>query len=191
MQYKEICKWIKEEESREKVLMALKMPLTAKLLARKTGMSGNACSYIIAKFSEKGIVYCLNPKARNSRLYWLAEVGRRCQKQLCREKAILYQEYDISDADWVLFGWVCFSHRSVVIRILNQPMYPGEIRRYIRKRQPDIKINAGNIQDVIKLFLAKRIVQPVKIKKRVYPRYELTDLGYQLKQLLIQAESLN
>ena len=53
-----------------------------------------------------------------------------------------------------------------------------------------MKISANNIRDVIKLLLEKGIVQKVHIRKKAHPRYELTDSGIKLRELLIQAEML-
>ena len=191
MQTSNVYEWIEKEESRKKILTVLKMPLTTKQLARKTGIPMDACSYMVAKFTLKGVSTCLNPEARNSRLYWLTELGTSCRKQLCQDLNIPYRESDLHSVNWTLFGWICFSHRSIVIKILNDPMQPAEIKRQIRIQKPNTKISANNIRDVIKLFLAEGIVQPIKIRKKAHPRYELTDFGNQLKQLLIQAESIN
>jgi hypothetical protein len=191
MQTSNVYEWIAKEESHRKILTALKMPLTAKQLARKTGIPVGTCSYIVAKFTLKGIFTCLNQDAQNSRVYWLTELGISCQKQFCQDLNIPYKEYDLHSVNWALLGWVCFSHRSIVIKTLNMPMQPAEIKKQIRLQKTDTKISANNIRDVIKLFLAKGIVQPVKIRKKAHPRYELTELGIKLRQLLIQAESIN
>lgn len=184
-----VYEWIKKEESRKKTLTALKMPLTAKQLARKTGIPVETCSYLITKFALKGLVTCLNPEARNSRLYWLTEVGIGCQKRLCQEFGISYRECGLQRIDWALYGWLCYSHRSIVIKMLNKPMQPSEIKRQIRIQKPNTKISANNIRDVVKLLLEKELVQKVYVRKKAHPRYELTELGIKLRQLLIQAEN--
>lgn len=190
MQYSEIYEWIRKEESRKKILTVLKMPLTAKQLAKKTGIPADTCSYIVAKLTAKGVLTCLNPNAGNSRIYWLTDSGRSCRKQLCQDLNIPYEEYeDIDSVNWDLFGWICFSHRSIVIRTLISPMQPSEIKRQIRIQKPKTKISANNIRDVIRLFKAKGIVQPVKIRKKAHPKYELTESGIKLRQLLIKAEN--
>ena len=69
-------------------------------------------------------------------------------------------------------------------------MQPAEIKRILRLHKPDIKISANNVRDIVQLFLAKEIVRPVKIRKKAHLRYELTDSGNKLRQLIIQAETL-
>jgi predicted transcriptional regulator len=183
-----VYEWIKKEESRRKPLMALNQPLTAKQIARKTGIPMDTCSYTVAKFTVKSLVTCLNPEARNSRLYWITELGRQCRKQLHQDKNLPYKEYDLPSVNWPLYGWLCYSHRAAIIRILTEPMQPSKIKRTLRNHKPNIKISANNIRDVIKLLLEKGIVQKVFVRKKAHPRYELTDSGKQFRQLLIQSE---
>ena len=190
MQYSEIYEWIRKEESQKKILTVLKLPLTAKQLAKKTGIPADTCSYIIAKLTAKGILTCLNPSAGNSRLYWVTDIGRSCRKQLCQDLNIPYEEYeDINSVNWDLFGWVCFSHRSIVIKTLTEPMQPSEIKRKIRRQKPNTKISRNNISDVISLFETKEIVQPVKIRKKARLKYELTESGIKLRQLLLRVDN--
>jgi len=183
-----VYEWIKKEESRRKTLMALKQPLTAKQLARKTGIPMDTCSYMIGKFTAKGLVTCLNPRARNSRLYWTTGLGRKCQKQLHQNFGLPEKEYDLPSVNWDIYGWVCYSHRAAVICVLSEPMQPSEIKRTLRIHRPNIKISANNIRDVVRLLLENGIVQKVYARKKAHPRYELTDAGNQFRQLLIQSE---
>ena len=168
--------------------MAFNQPLTAKQVAGKAGIPEDTCSYLIAKFAKNGLTTCLNPVASNSRLYWLTELGKKCQKDLCSKLNLPYTEYDLQNIDWKLYGWVCFNHRSAIIKTLTEPMQPSKIKQILRIQKPYIKISANNIRDVIRLLLAKKIVQPVKIKKKAHPRYELTDLGKTFRQLLINSK---
>jgi hypothetical protein len=178
-----------ESQNDRKILLAFNQPLTAKQVAGKTGIPEDTCSYMMAKFAKKGVTTCLNPIAGNSRLYWLTEVGKKSQKYLCRKLNLSYKEYDLPNIDWELYGWVCFNHRSAVIKTLNTPMQPSKIKQTLRIQKPNIKISANNIRDVIRLLLAMKIVQPVKIKKKAHPRYELTDSGRIFRQLLINSNT--
>lgn len=167
----------------------MKQPLTAKQVGRKTGIPMDTCSYILAKFSAKGLLTCLNPEARNSRLYWLTTLGRAYRKQLQQDLNLPYTEYDLPDVNWALYGWLCFSHRSAVIRTLSCPMQPSEIKRFLRIHRPNMKISANNIRDVIRLLLARKIVRPVRVRKKAHLLYELTDLGNRFRQLLTRAQA--
>ena len=168
--------------------MTIKQPLTGKQIGRRTGIPIDTCSYVVAKLVTRGLLICLNPKARNSRLYWLTGLGVQCQKRVHQDSALSYEEYDLPSIDWALYGWICFSHRSIVMKTLTVPMQPSEIKRMIRKRRAGMKISANNIRDVVKLLLEKGIVQKVYFRKKAHPKYELTDSGNKLREILMQSE---
>ena len=189
MKNNKVYQWLKEEENPRKIFIAINQPITARQLSQRTGIPVDTCSYFIAKFTIKGLSICLNLGAIKSRLYWLTEFGLRCQKQLHQDLNLLYKEYNLPDINWHLYGWVNFNHRSAIIKILTTPMQPAEIKKVLRSRRPNIKISANNVRDIIKLFLARDIVSPVKIRKKAHLRYELTDLGTKLRQLLIRADA--
>lgn len=186
MEFTKVYQWLKENQSRRKILTAATQPMTAKQLSRKTGIPPDTCSHTLRKFTSKGQAVCLNPKSRTSRLYQLTELGIRCQKQVYQDSNHPYKEYNLPDIDWQLYGWVCFNHRCSVIKTLITPLQPSEIKRILRVHRPNIKISANNIRDIIKLFLAKAIVRPVKLRKKAHLRYELTELGDQFRQLLVR-----
>ncbi len=168
--------------------MTIAQPLTGKQIGKRTGIPMDACSYIVAKLVARGLLTCLNQKARNSRLYWLTDLGTQCRKRLHQDLTLPYKEYDLPSIDWALYGWMCFSHRLIVMNTLTVPMQPSEIKRAIRKRKAGMKISANNIRDVVKLLLEKGIVQKVYVRKKAHPRYELTDSGNQFRKVLMQSE---
>lgn len=169
--------------------MSLSQPAVSRQISRKTGLPQETCSYLVAKFVETGLLICLNPKAQNSRLYWLTEKGRKCQQKLCRECRLSYTEPVLPTLNWPLYGWVCYRHRSAVIKALAGPMQPSEIKRILRLQRSPVRISANNIRDIIRLFLSKGIVCPVNIPKKAHLRYALTELGTKLRRLLLQAEA--
>ena len=52
---------------------------------------------------------------------------------------------------------VCFSHRAAVIQALDRAMQPAAIKRKAKSQNPDLKMSANNVRDVIKLFLQRGI----------------------------------
>jgi DNA-binding HxlR family transcriptional regulator len=182
---KEVYKWIQKEESRKQILTMIGVPLTAKQISKKTGIPAEICSYIVGNFVNRGILICLNPEAQNSRVFGLSEFGIQCQQHCIPDGP----EYRSIDIDWSIYGWICYNHRSTVLRMLTDPMQPSEIRRKIKKKLPQAKISANNTRDVIRLFLEKGIVQKVSVRKKAHPQYELTEFGTKLQSLLIKAES--
>jgi len=67
-------------------------------------------------------------------------------------------------------------------------MQPAVVKRKIKQQNPKIKMSANNVRDVMKLFVQKGIVKPVKIGKKAHLRYELSEEGCKLQGLLSQAE---
>lgn len=187
---KHVYQWLTERNNRRKFLQAFGQPLTSRQISKKTGIPQGTCSYLITRLVDLGVLICLNPTAHTSRLYWLTRDGHGCRKKLDRMVGQSYQEPVWPDMDWHLYGWVCYSHRSAVIKALTVPMQPSEIKRVLRQQQSRLKISANNIRDIISLFRNKGIVQPVKARKKVFLRYELTGLGIKLRRLLIQAEAI-
>ncbi len=183
-----VYEWIKKQENRKKIILSLGQPLTAKQISRRTRISVDTCSYLLGKCAIKSLVVCLNPNARNSRLYWVTELGRKHQERLRKELSLPDRAYDVPSVNWELYGWVCYNHRAAIIRILAEPMQPSEMKRKLRNSKPNIKISANNIRDVIKLFLQKGIVQKTFVRKKAHPRYELTELGTKFQGLLSRAE---
>ena len=162
----------------------MKLPLTANQISHKLYIDPASSSRILSDFSDRGLMVCLNPSARNSRLYQLTSLGKDCQRQLYLELNLPLKEFDVPAVDWDLYGWVCFSHRSAIMKILTEPMQPSEMKRQIRRRDSKVKISANNIRDIIKLFEQKGIVEKITVKKRAHPLYELTETGKQLQAIL-------
>jgi len=189
MALKDVYQWISQEKDRSDFVMGLTQPMTAGQIARKTGIRLDTCSHLTGKCVAQGLLVCLNPQQRNSRLYWLTVRGRRLSKKLHRDANLPYKEFDLPAISWSLYGWVCFTHRSAVIKTLSGPMQPSQIKRVLMIHQSSIKINTNNIRDIIKLLLSKNIVKSVQVKKKAHPRYELTETGLQLKRLLQKAHA--
>jgi hypothetical protein len=178
-----------ENQTDRKILLAFNQPLTAKQVAGKTGIPEDTSGYLMGKFAKNSLITCLNPAAGNSRLYWLTELGKKYQMELCSQLNLSYSEYELPNIDWQLYGWMCFNHRSAVIKTLTEPMQPSKIKQILRIQRPNIKISANNIRDIIRFFLAKKIVRDIKVKNKAHLRYELTDLGRILRQLLINSKA--
>ena len=186
MQQNNVYEWISREENRRKIILSIQQPLTAKQVSRKTGIGKDTCSYLLSKFASKGIVSCLNPTARSSRLYWVTELGKEYQRELSPDYPDL--DEDFLKIDWELYGWVCFSHRATIIQILTEPMQPAGMKKKLRLIGSKIPISANNIRDVIRLFLQKRIVQKVFVRKKIHPQYELSEIGTKFRRLLASAD---
>ncbi len=169
--------------------MSIRLPMTATQLARQTGMGRDDCSYVLSELTRYGSVCCLNPQARRSRLYWLTQLGKDCQRGFQREQGHPLFQYAFPIVDWDLYGWVCFSHRAAVLLALHEAMQPARIKRVARSQNPELRMSANNVRDVIKLLLERGIVELVPgRRKRSHPLCRLTLLGSDFRELLRRVE---
>jgi len=187
VQVSEACQYIHQNENRKRVLLSFTQPLSAKQLAHRTGMSFDTCRDVVRKLRSVGLICCLNPDARRSRVYWPTELGMACLKVIgCPQHR--FNASEMPQVEWTLFGWVCFSHRAAVLKALTMPLQPAAIKRRARSQIPGLRMSANNVRDVIRLFLERGIVRPVQIRRRAFPAYEPTATGQALRELLFRAE---
>lgn len=188
MQLSEAYQYLDQSERRRKILLALKQPMTARQLSRLAGLSLDACSRVLNELSIYELVQCMNPSARQSRLYGLTDTGEKTIAKLQAESGCPHVKLESPNVDWDLYGWVCYRHRRAVLLALTEPTQPAAIKRKARSRNPQLRMSANNVRDVIRLFRDKGIVQPVQIRRKAHLRYELTDLGRKLRDVLIRVE---
>ena len=167
----------------------MNQPLTTQQVSRKTGLSFGVCRDVIPQLTAHGLIRCLNENARRGRLYWLTKLGASCQSGFLEQLGKKPLESYVSDLDWELYGWVCFTHRSAIIKVLAEPMQPAKIKRKACARDPTLRMSANNVRNVIRLFLAQAIVHPVRVRKKAHLRYELTELGKRFQELLWRVEA--
>lgn len=167
----------------------MRQPLTAGQLARQMRMGLDGCSQALLQLSSREVVFCLTPESRRSRLYWLTPLGVACQEQIRKLQSLPLLVHAFSDIDWKLYGSLCFSHRSAIIKALSEPLQPAAIKRKARSHNPNIKMSANNVRDAIKPFVKNGVLQQIKVKRKVHPRYELTELGKRFQRLLRDADT--
>lgn len=133
-------------------------------------LSLDASMRLLVRLRQRGVVHCLNPQARRSRVY-------------ARTDAHLPE-----DVDWALYGWVSFSQRRAVLEALDVPRYPAAIKRRARYLHPGIRLSANNVRDIIRLFRARGLVTPIDLG-RAHPSYALTSQGEVVQRLLWKGEA--
>ncbi len=183
-----VLRWLNQSERRIKVMLALRQPSTAKQLAHRVQFSLDGCSYVFWELTRYRLLRCLNPLANRSRLYWLTGLGRDSQRLLFKKAGHEPRAHAFPTVDWGLYGWICHNHRSAIIKALTFPMQPAAIKRRAVGHDGSLRMSANNVRDVMRLFLAHAVVQPVRIRRKAHPRYELTETGQKLRQLLLAAE---
>tara|TARA_R110002111_G_scaffold177181_1_gene243194 strand:- start:3424 stop:3963 length:540 start_codon:yes stop_codon:yes gene_type:complete len=172
----------------KKVLTYWQQPITPAQLSYQTGLETKQCTDLVRNLSQKGLFHCINPEARIGRLYWLTKTGCTFQNRIRKEQKLPFLNHPLPSINWPLYGQLCFSHRSAVIKTLSIPLQPAEIKRKLRIEQPQVHINADNVRDIIRFFKFQNIVQPIYSRRKAYPKYELTQMGKQFRELLIRAE---
>ena len=187
MQFDEAFRYVAQSERRKRVLSALTQPLTVKQLSSLASLKLPTCCHVLSELRIYKVVRCLNRRARRSRLYWLTKLGHQCRDALndsaCRDSNPADSPY----INWDLYGAVCFSHRSAVLRAISGPMQSATIKRVARFQDPTIRMSANNVRVVIKFFAAQGIVTRIHIRGNHHPRYELTDLGRRFQLLILRA----
>jgi DNA-binding transcriptional regulator GbsR (MarR family) len=177
--------WLLRSRRRQLLLKHFAQPMTAQQLSERVDLSRRDCSDVLAELSNAGLLACLNPKATRSRLYGLTTRGQAVRSDFYPHLRAYQQPAGI---DWSLYGFVCFSHRSTVVLSLDLPRSPAEIKRHAKYCNPNIRMSANNVRNVIREFCDMNIVSPVTTRG-TYPKYELTEEGRQFQTLLRQAAS--
>jgi len=189
MRSDDVTDWFARREFRQHVLLHLAHPMTASQLAPQLETPQGQCSRVLRALTQRGLARCLNPAARRSRVYELTPLGEKHQRQLCHRCGQPGVKSAFPDVDWSLYGWVCFSHRSAILRAMEQPLQPATIKRIARHQNEDLRMSANNVRDVIRLFVEKGIAKALTEGKRSHPRYELTERGRALQAVLLGAGS--
>ena len=173
---------------RAKLIHALSQPMTVGQLARASHIDPDTCSRLLAELAAKDLVFCLNRTTGRHRLYWFTGLGLECRGLIDDSKPIAMLRQLFPTVDWHLYGAICFRHRAAVIKALRAPMKPAEIKRRLRLQQPDLRISANNIRDVIGYLKKQGVVRQVRLRRRGHPSCALTGVGEDLRRLLETAD---
>ncbi|HQP33748.1 MAG TPA: hypothetical protein PLI95_01150 [Polyangiaceae bacterium] len=186
MRTNDVQHWLSQDERRLATLRTLTQPLTASHLAQRTQRPRSACSALLRQLASRRLVRCLNNSARRSRVYGLTLKGHACLGAMGSQNA---EPRRTPEVDWAIYGWICFSQRSAVLKALTEPLQPATIKRRALRHDPTLTMSANNVRDVIRLFLAKGLVSRVHRRAALHPQYALTALGRSLHELLMTADT--
>lgn len=178
-----LCRETLAGRLRQRICRLVTQPMTAGQLSGRLGRSLARCCKALRGLKSHKIVRCLNPAALRNRVFWFTPLGKKLRGHLGEQE---HSPCDLPRVDWKLYAKVCFSHRSRIIQALTSPMQPSKIKRKAALLFPGLRMSANNVRDVIRYLVAHGIVRPVKVKKRVHPAYELTEVGQQMRRLLLQ-----
>lgn len=180
--------WVKRSEIREQLMIWFNQPMTARQFARRLVKNRKSCSAALRALAKHGLTHCLNPSAKENRVYWLTTRGRDVQRRLRKNRELQPLVIEFPEVDWDLYGWASFRHRAAIIKNLDGQMQPAHIRRFAHRKDPHLRMSANNVRDIMPTLVDKGIVRKVKIRKRAHWHYELTELGEKLRVLLLHIE---
>ncbi len=179
----EIGPWLLRSHRRQRVLKELDQPMTATQLNPRVLLPRRECSDLLHEMSQSGLLCCLNPDAIRSRVYGLTEQGKKWREKLWP----FFPSYEQPETvDWQIYGLMCFSHRLAVITSIDVPMNPAAMKRQALRNNPDIRMSANNVRDIIPILVDLDILYPF-IPRKGYIQYTLTRIGFTIKRLLLRA----
>lgn len=181
--------WIEQSDKRKLILNSLNQPLTATHVARRTGIGRDTCLHHLWALTIRRILRCLNKDTRFNRLYGLTNLGKACQRRLRGLQSSEPNSYHEPDILWDLYSSVCYRHRAAVIESLREPMQAATVKRKARLGDSTLRMSANNARDVMRYLLKKQIARRVAVRKKKHPRYELTSLGREFQQLLLNVRA--
>ena len=115
------------------------------------------------------------------------QMSRGIASTTFKDKGLPSIEHFYPDIDWTLYASICYSQRSAVIKALEEPLQPVVNKRRAKFQNPNLRMSANNVRDIIRFFLSKGLVQQVWIRAQAHPRYQLTGLGRVFRDLLQRA----
>lgn len=185
MEFDQAYYWLIQSERRKNILVDFNQPLTATHIARRTDINLDSCLHLLWGLSLYGVIFCLNNGTRYNRLHWLTELGKACQRRLRETLTLQPLGHCFPNIPWDLYSSVCYSHRSAVIKTIHGPMQAAAIKRKAFFQNPQLRMSANNVRDVLRYLLENDIVRRATLKKRSHPRYQLTELGNAFQELLL------
>ena len=181
--------WIEQSDRRKLILSGFNQPLTATHVARRYGIGRDSCIHHLWDLTIRMILRCLNQDTNFNRLYALTNLGTACQRRLHGVRSGEPNNYHEPDIPWDLYSSVCYRHRAAVIESMREPMQSATVRRKARLRDSNLRMSANNVRDVMKCLLQAHVVRRVTLRKKKHPHYELTNLGREFQQLLLNVRT--
>ena len=190
MEFDQAYYWLIQSERRKEIIRDFDQPLTATQIARRVRVSLDRVLHLLWALTLYGVLYCLNQNTRHNRLYWITRLGKARQRRLRQMLELKPLAHFFPDVPWDLYSSICYNHRSAVLRALHGPMQAAAVKRRAVFQNPQIRMSANNVRDVMRYLLGTGIVRRVTVRKKAHPRYELTELGKVFQNLLVGAGAL-
>lgn len=181
--------WLSRGSRRSEALKAFSRPMTAFQLSRRSNLTASAAKAALGQLRRAGLATCLNERARSNRIYWLTSTGQRMRAELFKDDEPSINFLESSRIDWTLVGWAGFSRRAEILKVLDGPLAPPEVRRRALARSERVRMTTDKVRAVLKELASKGLVRQVRERRLKRPYYKLTPAGLTMRSLLIQMES--
>ena len=95
--------------------------MTVTQLARHLDLRPTQCASLLRKLTRQRFVFCLNPSARSSRVYWLTENGLVAQRKVRASEGLASITHHSPDIDWAAAWATCEPRRARTDRMDWKP----------------------------------------------------------------------
>ena len=159
-------------------------PRTVSQLARRLQISRDHCSDLLQRARSTGYVICVNSGSPRTRVY---APTARTHKQIHGQVIRLIATRE--PGDWRDYAFVASRHRLAVVIAMEGPMQAAAIKRRARYLNPNVRMSANNVRDVLRALLGRGVVRVVLLRNKAHRRFELTPKGLWLQEQLRRAET--
>ena len=158
---------------RLRVLVLLGLPRCAReVRERIPGSKRKQIETTMHRLRDQGLILCVTPKLLQSRLYARTALGDRLAWRLSGIQPS--RSHTLNQAELDLRAWICAGrYRRLVLRVMDEPMTPKQIRRRVLPLYE--RISPNHVHGVLRDFAARSIAQGDP-----WRHWRLTPLGRRL-----------
>lgn len=158
---------------RLRVLLLLHMPRCAReVRERIPGSKRKQIETTMHRLRDQGLIVCVTPKLLQSRLYARTALADQLVWRLSGVQPS--RSHTLNQAELNLRSWICAGrYRRLVLRVMDEPMTPKQIRRRVLPLYQ--RISPNHVHGVLREFAARSIAQGDP-----WRHWRLTPLGRRL-----------
>lgn len=164
--------------AQDQIIRSFDGPRCARELSEHLGLSRKAVESALARLTHRGVVACVTPALRQSRLYDLTPIGRAWKASVTGTRPSALE----SPPPLELYAWVqAGSHRRAALRHLTGTMTAVELRPRLSPANPGMAM--CHVWAVLREFRTKGLAESDR------GRWRLTDVGRELQAHLLDGQS--
>lgn len=159
--------------ARDRVLPWLVTPRCARELSELACVPVKTAQSVLWRSARLGLVACVTPDVRQSRLYRLSPLGSawiaeaQGEMPACTE----WDEFTLRLRAWVQSG----KYRRAVLSTLDGPMTPQGLRKNIRHVLPSLRAGINHVQRTLQSLRDVRLVRTIVSRRTLWVRTPLGD----------------